>query len=128
MKTEYILKKGSYYVGDPASIVLKNDEGESFLQQLWDIFYKSPNEFQNLKIKGIKFLVTRTAGGDGVFNGIGTDTGVIIILNMKYLRHKKVLRQNIVARNIKILDYDHNTNVAVENFNIYFEDFKVMTV
>lgn len=127
MKKTFKLEKGSYYVGDPARVVIKNDDGEDFLQKLWKIFYKNPHEFQKLKIKGCKFLITRTEGGDGVFNGIGTDTGVFIICDLKYLKNRKLFKQIDGSRNTKILTYDHDTEVSVENFNIYFEDFSIIT-
>ncbi|MGE4321286.1 MAG: hypothetical protein AB7E61_07550 [Acholeplasmataceae bacterium] len=126
MRTTYELKKGSYFVGDPALITIKSDEGEAFLQSLWKEFYKNPNQFQLLQIKGVKFLVSRTEGGDGIFNGIGTDTGVIMILPTKYLG-KKIFKKEITNAHYKILSYDHQTKVSVENFNIYFEDFEIIT-
>ncbi len=128
MRMTYELKKGSYYVGDPATIVLKNKHGEAFLEELWKKFYKSPNEFQQLKIKGCQFLVTRTEGGDGIFNGVGTDTGVIMISDLKELENEDMFRQVDGKRNTKVLTYDHDTSVSVENFNIYFEDFTIETV
>ncbi len=127
MRTTYKLKKGSYFIGDPATIVIKNDDGEEFLKKLWDTFYKDHNAFQKLKIKGAKFLITRTEGGDGIFNGIGTDTGVIMIADIDELKDKRLFKDLNDLRNVKILSYDHDTSVSVKNFNIYFEDFVVET-
>lgn len=127
MRKTYKLKKGAYYVGDPAMITLKNDLGEAFLQKLFEVFYKAPNEFQDIKIKGIHFFAQRTEGGDGIFNGVGTDTGIYIILNTKYLTNKKLFKQTLPPSNYKIIAYDHDTFVSVESFNIYFEDFEIIT-
>ncbi len=128
MKQSYKLKKGSYIICDPAVLIKKNDDGEEFLQKLWKIFYKHPNEFQHLKIKGVKFLISRTEGGDGVFNGLGTDTGVFMILDVKEIEdHDLFNSMEHIIKHAKKLSYDHDTEVYVENFNIYFEGFEIIT-
>ncbi|MFA6801438.1 MAG: hypothetical protein WCR19_04965 [Acholeplasmataceae bacterium] len=126
-KTTYKLNKGTYFIGDPAVVVIKNDDGEAFLQLLWETFYENPNEFQYLNIKGSKFYVTRTEGGDGIFNDIGTDTGIIMIVNIKELKNHKIFKKELPTLRTKIITYDHDSFVCVNDFNIYFEGFEIIT-
>jgi hypothetical protein len=128
MSKSYILPKGTYVIGDPAILIKKNPEGEAFIEVLWAIFYEDHNQFQKITIDGIEFYITRTKGGDGRFNGIGTDTGTIMIINTLYLEDDSRFRDDLNINFIKILTFEKDEKVSVDNFDIYFESgFTVIT-
>lgn len=115
---KHTLSKGKYYVGDPAYLIIKNKEGNDFIEKLWELFYKDMNKFHELNINSIKFYAMRTEGGDGFFDGIGTDTGVFIILDMNQIKGHIAFKQEIVERGCKIIDIKEDTVAEVKDFNL----------
>ena len=115
---KYLLSKGKYYVGDPAYLIKKNNEGSVFIEKLWDLFYKDMNKFHELVIENIKFYATRTEGGDGYFNGIGTDTGVFIIIDLDQVKGNSAFKESIVENGCKIITLKEDTIAEVVDFNL----------
>ncbi len=121
MNVSYELSQGHYFIGDPAIFIRKNPEGDLFVQKLWDLFYLDMNKFQHLLIDGVSFYITRTAEGDGYFDGIGTDTGTIMIIRIDDLADDQRFHHEFPTRGCKILEVKDRDLVSVESFNIHFE-------
>ena len=92
MVRSYQLKKGRYFVGDPGYLIKKTPAGDKFIEKLWDSFYSDMNSFHKLVIDHITIYVTRTAEGDGFFDGIATDTGAIAIIDINQVLMMIVFR------------------------------------
>ncbi|MDX9691009.1 MAG: hypothetical protein RBT45_01050 [Acholeplasmataceae bacterium] len=120
-KTTYTLTKGTYFFGDPAILIKKTVEGDQFITRLWDLFYIDHNQFQHLTIDSISFYMTRTKGGDGRFNGVGTDTGTFIIIDISQIENdpRFIINKNVDF--VKYITVEHEEKVTVDNFDIYFE-------
>ncbi|TNF08147.1 MAG: hypothetical protein EP317_03630 [Bacillota bacterium] len=128
MSKSYVLPKGTYVVGDPAILIKKSPEGNDFIEALWAIFYEDHNQFHEINLDGVKLYITRTKGGDGRFNGIGTDTGTIMIMNTLFLEDDSRFRDDLTVNFIKVLTFDKEETVTVDHFDIYFESgFTVIT-
>lgn len=115
---KYLLTKGRYYVGDPANLIVKNEEGSIFIEKLWDLFYQDMNKFHELMIDNIKLYAMRTEGGDGYFDGIGTDTGVFIIIELDQLKGNSVFKEKIIEKSCKIITLKEDTFAEVIDFNL----------
>jgi hypothetical protein len=116
-----LLDKGSYVMADPGFIIKKNKEGTKFITKLWKIFYEKSREFQLIKINRIKIYITPTADEDSITNGIATDTGAIVIINLKYLKNHKIFKEKIHDKYTKILTFDKKTHMFVKDFNVEFK-------
>ena len=115
---KYTLPKGTYYIGDPAYIIRKTKKGDLFINRLWDLFYKDMNKFHQLKLDGVLLYLMRTEGGDGIFDGVGTDTGVLMIIEMSQLNDEEIFKQNIEPRGCKIVTIDEEKTIEVVDFNL----------
>ncbi|MGI6711061.1 MAG: hypothetical protein ACOX4W_06465 [Bacilli bacterium] len=128
MVRSYQLKKGRYFVGDPGYLIKKTPAGDKFIEKLWDSFYSDMNSFHKLVIDHITIYVTRTAEGDGFFDGIATDTGAIAIIDINQVLNDdrfQIRPDGIGCHYVDVLDEDE---VTVDNFNISFKSgFKVIT-
>lgn len=120
---EHLLNKGTYYVGDPAYLIKKNDEGDAFITKLWDLFYTDMNKFHALTINDIHFYAFRTEGGDGIFDGIGTDTGVIMIMEMSQIKDHIAFKQDIQEHGCKIITLHEDVIASVTNFNLEIKGY-----
>lgn len=120
--TTYTLKSGTYLVGDPALIFKKNESGTKVTRKLWDTFYQDMNAFQHLDIEGIDLFITRTAEGDGFYQGVGTDTGTIMIIRIDaYLEDERL---NVITHRSGMLTLaiHEGETITVDRFNIYFSN------
>jgi hypothetical protein len=115
---KHILSKGTYYVGDPAYLIKKNNEGDTFINKIWDLFYQDMNMFHLMHIDDIKFYVFRTEGGDGFFDGVGTDTGVIMIIDLAQTKDHIAFKQDIEERGCKIITLNEDTEAEVISHNL----------
>lgn len=115
---KHILPKGTYFIGDPASLIKKNEPGDKFINTIWDLFYKDMNQFHFMNIDDIKFYVFRTEGGDGFFDGIGTDTGVIMIIDINQIKDHIVFKQDIPEKGCKVITLDNDTEAEVIDFDL----------
>ena len=114
----YTLSKGTYYIGDPAFIIRKTKKGDQLIKKLWEIFYKDMNKFHQILLDGVLLYLMRTEGGDGIFDGVGTDTGVIMVLEMSQLKDEEIFKQNIEPRGCKIITIDEDKTIEAINFNL----------
>jgi len=119
--TFYTLKPGLYYIGDPSRLFKKNEKGTETLEKIYDEFYKKPTEFQKIQIGMLTFYLTSTLG-DGIFNGIGTDTGLIMITNTDDLTDIDTFNQHIPEVGCKYIQVLEGLDVMVDNYNIYFSN------
>lgn len=119
--TCYPLNQGRYVIGDPAIFVKKNKEGDRWITMLWDTFYLDMNQFQQLTIDGITCYITRTAEGDYYYQGIGTDTGTLMIIQIDQL-HDDRFHVNPDQQGIKFIEVDYEMTVCVDRFNLYFSN------
>lgn len=120
--TSYKLKAGTYLVGDPALIFKKDEAGTKLTQELWNIFYQDANQFQYLTLDSITFYITRTAEGDGYYQGVGTDTGTIMIIHVEEHIHDQRLNLILHRRGMLTLELPEDGFVEVDHFNIYFSN------
>lgn len=118
----YTLKPGTYLVGDPAMIIKKTGEAIKISQALWDVFYQDPQSFQQLTVDGITFLITRTAEGDGIYNGVGTDTGTIMIIDTIKHQFDERLNLTLDRRGMLTLRLLEEVTVYTDRFNLYFSN------
>lgn len=114
----YTLTKGTYFIGDPAYIIRKTEKGDQFIKKLWNLFYKDMNKFHKIELDGILLYLMRTEGGDGIFDGVGTDTGVFMIVEMSQLHNEDIFKQNIEPKGFKIITLDEEKAVEVVDFNL----------
>lgn len=121
MPTTYELRPGTYVIGDPAVIVRKNDRGTAWTEKLWETFYLDMNRFHRLTIDGVTFMITRTAEGDGYFDGVGTDTGTIMILRTEDVMGDDRFQPSFPKHGCRYLSVTENDHVTVMDFNIFFE-------
>ena len=125
--TCYSLSPGTYAIGDPAMFVKKTKEGDLWLKVLWDTFYRDMNRFQQLDIDGISFYITRTAEGDYYYQGIGTDTGTLMVIRINELTDER-FRFSKESHGVKYFDCEHEVTVCVDRFNLHFSnDIHVIT-
>ncbi|RJX25856.1 MAG: hypothetical protein C4537_03855 [Acholeplasma sp.] len=125
--TCYSLNPGTYAIGDPAMFVKKTKEGDLWLKVLWDTFYRDMNRFQQLQIDGISFYITRTAEGDYYYQGIGTDTGTLMVIRINDVLDERFRFSN-EQHGVKYFDCDHEVTVCVDRFNLHFSnDIHVIT-
>jgi hypothetical protein len=128
MFKSYELNKGSYYIGDPGLIIKKSIEGTKFSEKLYEIFYQNMNLFQEITIDQHTFYLTRTYEGDGYYDGVGTDTGLITIVEITSLKNDDRFNIRLTQSGVKFLEVKTKDVVEVRNFNIYFESgLKIIT-
>jgi hypothetical protein len=128
MSSSYLLTKGTYFIGDPAIMIKKTDEGDKFITTLWDLFYKDMNKFQKLTIDNVTIIITRTAEGDGLYGDVGTDTGTICILRLEDIQNDVRFNANTTLHGCHYLNVVSEEAVTVKDFNIYFDSgYQVIT-
>lgn len=115
---QYTLTKGHYVICDPAYMMLKNKEGDQFNQKVINQFFKEMNKFHHFIIDGITFYMFRSLGGDGIFDGVGTDTGTIIIIETTQLKDDIRFRQDYSRGAIIHFDVDEPVIATVDNFDL----------
>jgi hypothetical protein len=120
--TTYSLKPGTYLVGDPAMIIKKTGDGMVLSEHLWEVFYQNPQTFQRLSLDGVSFLITRTAEGDGIYQGVGTDTGTIMIIDVDQHQHDERLHLGLDRRGMMTLRLHEEMTVSMDRFNLYFSN------
>ena len=114
----YTLKPGAYIICDPAYIISKNKEGFAFSEKIRIMFFKEMNKFHHFEIDGITLYMFRSLGGDGVFDGVGTDTGTIIIIETSQLKDDIRFKSSFNKGNIKTFETEEPIIACVENFDL----------
>lgn len=128
MSDTYALTQGRYYIGDPGLIIKKTVEGDQFIEQLWDVFYKDMHRFHQLNIKGITLFIMRTKSGDGMYGDIGTDTGTIMIMNLNQVKDDPRFYAKDSLNGCHYMDVDHAISVRMDDYNLYFSNgYEVIT-
>ena len=120
--TTYMLKKGTYLCGDPAMIFTKTEEGDHAIRQLWDTFYLDMQAFQHLTIQGVELYITRTEEGDGVYQGVGTDTGTLMMSCVDNHQGDDRINLTLHRPGMKTLELEDQSTVSVDRFNITFSN------
>lgn len=112
------MKPGTYYIGDP-SYITKGNPGYQWIEKLWDEFYSDQIAAKKVNIEGVDLFIGQTAGGDGAFNGIYVDSGVITVLRINDLREDQRFDFN-KTKGVKFLNFSHcfTTNYNNGIFNI----------
>lgn len=119
---EYKLKPGHYVICDPAYIIRKNKTGDQFNKKVITAFFKDMNKFHHLVIDGIECYMFRSLGGDGIFNGLGTDTGTFIIIETKQLNNDERFRQDYSNGHIITFETNEFITANVQNFNLFLSN------
>ncbi len=114
----HTLKKGHYVICDPAYIVKKNNEGQAYFNKLIDAFYRDANKFHHLTFDDVELYVCRSLGGDGLFDGVATDTGLFVIVETNQLKNDSRFRQSYTNGYIKTFDVETEVDVSYENFDL----------
>ena len=115
---QYTLNPGSYVICDPAYIIHKTREGLAFNDQLRIMFFKDMNKFHRFEIDGIILYMFRSLGGDGVFDGVGTDTGTIIIIETSQLQGDPRFKSDYTSGRILTFEAKEPVIATVENFDL----------
>ncbi|MDD2259816.1 MAG: hypothetical protein PHU13_01540 [Acholeplasmataceae bacterium] len=119
--TYYTLRPGTYYIGDPGRLFKKNQKATPILESIYDEFYKEPDKFQKIQVGMLTFYLTSTLG-DGIYNGVGTDTGLIVITNIDDLTDTDTFNTNLPEVGCKYIQVLEGLDVMVHNYNIYFSN------
>jgi hypothetical protein len=128
MSNAYALKPGIYYIGDPGLIIKKTPEGTKLIEAIWETFYKDMNQFLHLFIDDIDIYVTRTAEGDGMYGDVGTDTGVICILDVSKIQADTRFKDYQQLKGCHILETQDIVTVKMTHFNLYFSNgYQILT-
>lgn len=114
----YTLKPGNYIICDPAYIINKQQPGRLFYQKMIDAFYKDMNAFHYLTIDHISFYMFRSLGGDGIFDGVATDSGTFIIIDVAQLKNDNRFKQDYSIGKIKRFQTKKSIIAKVENFDL----------
>lgn len=110
----YQLKPSTYLIGDPG-LIYKKIEGRKLTDHLFEIFYKAPKRFQKMNIDGITFYITKTKDGDGYYDGVGTDSGTIMIIDLDAYLHDPRIHTLSNRKGILTLNFTKEVTVMVEN-------------
>lgn len=115
---EYRLKPGIYVICDPGFFIKKNNKGNRLIQKIIKRFYKDANHFHHMKIDGIEMYVFRSEGGDGIFDGVGTDTGLIAIVETNQLKDDERFRQDYSTGKIIRFKAESFVTARVDHFDL----------
>lgn len=123
MDNSFILNPGTYFVGDPSLVILKKgSEAIQFTNQLWKKVYEDQLRFKKIIIDGVNLYIMKSMSGDGVFQGIGTDSGVISIIDFKDMQNELLFRIPLVEKGFKWLILDCEASVFEENGILKFQN------
>jgi len=118
----YHLNPGIYFLGDPALVMQKKGKAIEFANLLWDLVYADKIRFKEMKINGITLYVMKTKQGDGTFDGIGTDSGVIILMHRDSLSDPEYFKIPSLEKGFKWLNLDKLSFVKEEEGLLVFEN------
>ena len=119
---EHILIPGKYVICDPAFLIRKTEEGDQLSQQIIQLFYQDMNQFHLFTIDGVDFHMFRSEGGDGIFNGVGTDTGTFVIVNIGQLHNEKLFRSDFSQGKIIVFETDQAIVATFKPFDLYLSN------
>lgn len=119
---EHILDRGKYVICDPAFLLNKNEAGDELHQQLIVWFYADMNRFHHFKINQIDIYMFRTEGGDGIFDGVGTDTGTFVIVNIDQISDDERFRHDFSVGKIIVFESDEPMKAIYEHFDLIFSN------
>lgn len=114
------LKPSTYLIGDPG-LIFKKIEGRTLTDHLWKKFYQNPKKFHEMNIDGITFYITKTKEGDGYFEGVGTDSGTIMIIDLNAYQHDPRIQMLSDRKGILTLDITKEVTVMVDNHILMFK-------
>jgi hypothetical protein len=124
----YLLSIGKYFIGDPSLVIQKKGVAIKFINRLWDLVYVDKQTFKKIEIEGIKIYILKIKSGDGVYDGIGTDSGVISIIDIKDMKDSSLFHIPQVEKGFKWLTLDKETKVEEINGILNFDHgFQVNT-
>jgi|SRR5690554_330317 len=112
------MKPGEYYIGDP-SYITKGNPGYHWIEKLWDAFYADKTPAKTLTIDDVNLFIGQTAGGDGVFDDIFVDTGVIVVMRINDLKDDQRFNFN-KTKGVKFYKFDEEFTITYNKgiFNI----------
>ncbi|MBN2268953.1 MAG: hypothetical protein V3569_03875 [Acholeplasmataceae bacterium] len=111
MDNEFILSPGTYFLGDPSIVIQKKGDAIKFINQLWDHVYEDRVRFKKIVVDQITFYIMKSISGDGVYQGISTDSGVISLIDCKDLKNENLFRIPKAEKGFKWLVLHENTIV-----------------
>lgn len=118
----YTLKSGKYFIGDISRLIHTNKKGTQFIESIWDELYDSNEMFLKISRKNNIFYLMRTNEGDGIYNGIGTDTGVIGVVDISGLKDSSIFTIPTNEAGYLIMDVIDSIEVLYKNGGLYFSN------
>ena len=76
------------------------------------------NRFHHIIIDAIDFYMFRSEGGDGIFGGVGTDTGTFVIVNIKQVIGDERFRQDFTKGKIIVFESNEDVIATYEHYNL----------
>lgn len=118
----YTLKSGKYFIGDISRLIHTNKKGTQLIESIWDELYDSNEMFLKISRKNNIFYLMRTNEGDGIYNGIGTDTGVIGVVDINGLKDSSIFTIPTNEAGYLIMDVIDSIEVLYKNGGLYFSN------
>lgn len=122
MSNQYVLNPGKYFLGDPSIVIQKKGIATKFINQMWDKVYEDSIRFKKVMIDNVNIYLMKSMAGDGMFEGIGTDSGVICIICFNDMQNELLFRIPKVEKGFKWLILDTQVSVFEENGVLKFQN------
>lgn len=121
MSNQYVLNPGKYFLGDPSIVIQKKGVAIKFINQLWDKVFEDDIRFKKIIVDDIAIYLMKSIAGDGMFEGIGTDSGVICIIDFNHMQDELLFRIPTIEKGFKWLIFDTEVSVFEENGILKFQ-------
>ncbi|MFA6377089.1 MAG: hypothetical protein WCW63_00540 [Acholeplasmataceae bacterium] len=122
MSNQYVLNPGKYFLGDPSIVIQKKGIATKFINQMWDKVYEDSIRFKKVMIDNVNIYLMKSMAGDGMFEGIGTDSGVICIICFNDMQNELLFHIPKVEKGFKWLILDTQVSVFEENGVLKFQN------
>lgn len=118
----YILTSGKYFIGDISRLININKKGTKFIESIWDELYDSNEMFLKISRKNMTFYLMKTREGDGIYNGIGTDTGVIGVVDTNKLKDTSIFNIPTNEAGYMIIEVIESIELLYNDGGLYFSN------
>lgn len=115
MDNQYQLKPGKYFFGDPSIVIQKKGKAIQFSNELWRLVYEDRMRLKCVVIDQMMIYVMKSVAGDGMFQGIGTDSGVICLMRYEDLMDDNLFKIPSQEKGFKWIIIDQITSINEEN-------------
>ncbi len=115
MGKRYALPRGTYYLGDPAILIRKKDAGMDFSEAMWEKVYQDESVFKQVEVSGIVLYVLKAKHGDGIYDGLPTDSGAFILIDRAELGNLDIFKPRTEEKGFKWITLDSDGWVMEED-------------